>query len=140
MSQGCAQRAVVKAARTGGDGRGYCSTTGQPAATICGRGRSRRSSTWCAGWSASIWRHASSAPGTNVLQTSGLTARQREVLMLAVRGATNSDISVTLGISLATETTHLRHAFAKLRVADCHEALLLVMNARPPQPVSRRTL
>lgn len=81
-----------------------------------------------------------SAPGTNVLQTSGLTARQREVLMLAVRGASNSDISATLKISLATVKTHLRHAFRKLGVADRHEALLLLMNARPPQPVSRRAL
>lgn len=73
----------------------------------------------------------SSWHGANVLQAEGLTPRQREVVMLAVRGTSSSEIAATLRISHSTVKTHLKHAFKKLGVLNRHQALLLLMNATP---------
>ena len=46
----------------------------------------------------------------------GLTAREQEVLALALRGNTNAEIGTHLGISRATLRTHLNRIYAKLRL------------------------
>ncbi|OLB74123.1 MAG: hypothetical protein AUI14_24450 [Actinobacteria bacterium 13_2_20CM_2_71_6] len=45
-----------------------------------------------------------------------LTAREREVLALVARGATNRTVAQTLGISAKTVNAHLEHVFTKLGV------------------------
>lgn len=76
--------------------------------------------------------HRTEQDDADLRHTSGLTARQREVLLLAVRGASSRDIADTLHISHATVKTHLRHAYKKLGVANRHQALLLIMAGVPP--------
>ncbi len=49
---------------------------------------------------------------------SELTAREREVLLLIVRGYSNADICETLYISEGTVKTHIRHLLAKLELTD----------------------
>jgi DNA-binding CsgD family transcriptional regulator len=55
--------------------------------------------------------HGSAAPAP-----APLTDREREVLALVTRGATNREISTTLRISPKTVNAHLEHIFAKLGV------------------------
>ncbi|MEU2880601.1 response regulator transcription factor, partial [Streptomyces sp. NPDC007070] len=47
-----------------------------------------------------------------------LSAREREVLVLVARGASNREIARELFISEATVKTHLTHLYAKLGVND----------------------
>jgi ATP/maltotriose-dependent transcriptional regulator MalT len=47
-----------------------------------------------------------------------LSAREREVLELVARGATNREAARTLFVSEATVKTHLLHVYAKLGVND----------------------
>ncbi|MFF0448482.1 response regulator [Streptomyces sp. NPDC004609] len=54
-----------------------------------------------------------SAPGHE-----GLTAREREVLVLVARGTSNREIARELFISEATVKTHLTHIFGKLGAKD----------------------
>ena len=60
------------------------------------------------------------------LRASGLTAREREIVALIARGASNDEISRTLQITRATAKTHARHVFAKLGVANRHQAQQLI--------------
>lgn len=50
------------------------------------------------------------------LEGHGLTAREREVALLAAEGATNAEISRALVVSERTVKAHLTHVFAKLGV------------------------
>ena len=47
-----------------------------------------------------------------------LTAREREVALLAVSGSTDRSIAEALGISVRTVETHLGRVYAKLDVED----------------------
>jgi DNA-binding NarL/FixJ family response regulator len=53
----------------------------------------------------------------------GLTIREREILSYLVTGATNKDIAGRLFIGEATVKTHLASAYAKLNVANRHQAV-----------------
>jgi DNA-binding NarL/FixJ family response regulator len=53
-----------------------------------------------------------------------LTPREREVLQLIARGATNRQAAVALYISEATVKVHLRHIFEKLGVRTRTQATL----------------
>jgi DNA-binding CsgD family transcriptional regulator len=55
-------------------------------------------------------------PGVTDRRTRGLTAREREVALLAARGASDRSIATELGITLRTAQTHLGRALAKLGV------------------------
>jgi DNA-binding CsgD family transcriptional regulator len=60
------------------------------------------------------------------LERSGLTPREREIVALIARGASNEEIARALQITRATVKTHITHAFAKLGVANRRQALLLI--------------
>lgn len=58
----------------------------------------------------------------------GLSEREREVLTLVARGATNRDAAQALLISEATVKTHLLHIYAKLSVSDRAAAVAEAFN------------
>jgi len=53
----------------------------------------------------------------------GLSAREKEVLQAAAKGLSNQEIADALGISFSSVKVHMKHAFAKLDVADRAEAI-----------------
>lgn len=55
----------------------------------------------------------------------GLTVQEMRVVELLPKGLTNHDIAEELCVSVNTVKTHLRHAMAKMRVADRAEAAAL---------------
>ena len=57
---------------------------------------------------------------------SGLTKREGELLVRAMRGETNAEIGEALSISERTVAKHLQHAYAKLGVHGRREAARLV--------------
>jgi DNA-binding NarL/FixJ family response regulator len=59
--------------------------------------------------------------------TPGLTAREREVLALLVKGFTFQEIGGLLGISAHTVTTHVKHIYEKLEVRSRSEAVYEAM-------------
>ena len=62
----------------------------------------------------------------------GLTAREREVFSLLVRGATNSQIANRLTVSETTVKSHVKHILRKLRASNRAEAIAkyLVMSGQ----------
>jgi DNA-binding NarL/FixJ family response regulator len=62
--------------------------------------------------------------------TSLLTPREREVLALIARGATDREIGEKLTVSLYTVKAHVRSVLQKLHVASRREAARLVADAR----------
>jgi len=60
----------------------------------------------------------------------GLTSREIEVLMLAVRGRTNSEIAGDLFISYRTVKKHFEHVYAKLGVSTRSAAIATALGMR----------
>lgn len=58
---------------------------------------------------------------------SGLTAREREVLVHLARGLSNPEIATALTLSRKTVSTHLEHIYAKLGVSTRTQAALFAM-------------
>jgi DNA-binding CsgD family transcriptional regulator len=56
------------------------------------------------------------AGGRRVGESSGLTAREREILEFVAEGKTNGQIAEQLWISTGTVRRHLENAYAKLGV------------------------
>jgi NarL family two-component system response regulator LiaR len=56
-----------------------------------------------------------------------LTAREREILALIVKGHSNIEIGAQLGVSPATVKNHLNSIFSKLHVANRTEAATLAL-------------
>jgi len=56
-----------------------------------------------------------------------LSAREREILTLVARGASNKEIARTLHLSEATVKSHLLHLFAKLGVSDRTAAVTVAL-------------
>lgn len=69
-----------------------------------------------------------SNPG-DPLRDRGLTVREREIVALIAHGASDDEISQTLQITRATVKSHVRHAFAKLGVANRQQAQRLITAA-----------
>jgi DNA-binding NarL/FixJ family response regulator len=71
-----------------------------------------------------IESHMIGLPLGDDLKGKPLTARERQVLSLVVRGLPNRGIARMLGISESTVKNHLRAVFGKLNVADRTQAAL----------------
>ena len=56
-----------------------------------------------------------------------MTARQQEILRLAAKGLSNSDISKVVGVSAPVVNEHLRAAFSKLGAANRTEAVAIAL-------------
>lgn len=76
-----------------------------------------------------------------------LTAREREVLGLLLKGASNREIARTLVISGATVENHLHHIYKKLGVSTRTQAAIVVLrmgmsekDSRNPSRQSRKEL
>ena len=63
-----------------------------------------------------------------------LTKRQAEVLELAAKGYTNSEVGRLLSISVATVKTHLLHIYDKLGASDRASAVTLALRAELIDP------
>lgn len=61
---------------------------------------------------------ARTPPLASAIKAQGLTAREREVVLLAAQGMTNKEIAGRLSASVRTVEGHLYQAFAKLGVAS----------------------
>jgi DNA-binding NarL/FixJ family response regulator len=73
-----------------------------------------------------IERHLEGPDPRRVQQElTGLTEREREVLMLVARGVTNDEIAATLFVSKATVKSHVNRLFAKLNVTSRVQAVVL---------------
>ncbi|MDX2076737.1 MAG: response regulator transcription factor [bacterium] len=60
-----------------------------------------------------------------------LTAREREVLGLMVKGMSNNDIAAQLVVTLATTKSHVSNILSKLNVTTRTEAIILVLDSTP---------
>ncbi len=63
-----------------------------------------------------------------------LTAREREVLVLVARGASNDRIAAELVVSLPTVKTHVRSIFAKLGVTTRTQAVIAAYESELVRP------
>lgn len=68
---------------------------------------------------------SSPAPSLDVRRLAELTAREREILTLLGRGASNKDIARSLNVTEGTVKNHVSSIFAKLNVNDRLGAALL---------------
>ncbi|WP_169790683.1 LuxR C-terminal-related transcriptional regulator, partial [Streptacidiphilus carbonis] len=66
-----------------------------------------------------------------------LTAREREVFDLLVRGRTNTQIARTLSVAETTVKTHVSHALAKLGLRDRVHAVLFAYEYGLAAPIDR---
>jgi DNA-binding CsgD family transcriptional regulator len=66
-----------------------------------------------------------------------LTPREREVLLLAVRGYSNADICEALYVSEGTVKTHVRHILAKLDLMDRTQLIVFAYEQGVIQPARR---
>lgn len=79
----------------------------------------------------------STRPGSPV--TDKLTAREREVLNLLVKGASNDVIARSLGIAVRTVKAHLGSIFSKLDVSGRAEAIVRVLSEEDGRPSAAST-
>jgi DNA-binding NarL/FixJ family response regulator len=74
------------------------------------------------------------APAAPPVELDPLTEREREVLVLIARGLANEQIAERLYLSMATVKTHVNHVFAKLRLRDRAQAVVLAYEAGIVRP------
>ena len=66
-------------------------------------------------------------PSNKAVVGSNLTEKEREVLVLLVKGLSNLEISRVLSISMATVKFHLTNIFAKLKAKNRVEAVIIAL-------------
>ncbi len=69
-------------------------------------------------------------------ETSGLSARESEILALLSEGLSNKEIGARLGISFATVSRHLVHIYSKLHVRCRTEAAGIFLRDRGAAPTA----
>ncbi|MDP9373791.1 MAG: response regulator transcription factor [Chloroflexota bacterium] len=79
---------------------------------------------------------ASTGAARDVAHLAGLTPREREVLRLIGRGATNAEIAETLFIGEATVKSHIGHILDKLDLRDRAAAIVFAFDHGLVQPGS----
>ena len=67
-----------------------------------------------------------------------LSIRERQILRLAVRGATNAEIAARLFLATSTVKSHITSAYGKLGVCSRGEAASLILD--PDEPIGRAIL
>jgi DNA-binding CsgD family transcriptional regulator len=65
-----------------------------------------------------------------VLSQAGITSREKEILFLLLKGASNNDIAQNLYISTNTVKTHIRNIFQKLDVKSRFELAMKLLNQK----------
>jgi DNA-binding NarL/FixJ family response regulator len=76
-------------------------------------------------------------PTTPPPEVAELTEREREVLTLIGRGQSNGEIAERLFLSIATVKTHVNRVFAKLRLRDRVQAVVLAYETGMVRPGER---
>ncbi|WP_166355746.1 response regulator [Phytoactinopolyspora limicola] len=74
-------------------------------------------------------RAARPRPATVPPMVAGLTARERDILVLIARGKSNTEISESFGISESTVKNHVTSVFGKLAVRDRAQAVIVAYEA-----------
>lgn len=69
-----------------------------------------------------------------------LSSRERDVVSLALEGATNAEIANHLGISLRTARERLCRAFSKLKVRNRKHLIVVLMFAESPRAAAAKPL
>lgn len=75
----------------------------------------------------SVYRTAPSRRPSELRALAALTAREREVLGLIGRGATNDEIAAELVVSDATVKTHINHIYSKLDLRNRAAAVIIAL-------------
>jgi DNA-binding NarL/FixJ family response regulator len=75
-----------------------------------------------------------SPPRTAPAELSGLTDREREILVLIARGRSNAEIAAALAVSPSTVKNHVTSLFAKLGVRDRAQAVIIAYEAALVHP------
>jgi DNA-binding NarL/FixJ family response regulator len=73
-------------------------------------------------------------PGTVLPALTGLTEREREILVLVAHGLSNDDIAERLYLSPLTAKTHVNRAMTKLNVRDRAQLVVLAYRSGLVQP------
>lgn len=66
-----------------------------------------------------------------------MTDREREVLILAARGLSNTEIAEHLHVSVATAKTHVGHLLTKLNARDRAQLVIVAYETGLVRPVSQ---
>lgn len=72
------------------------------------------------------------ASGRHLVATFGFTPRELAVLMPLMQGKDVTEVAASLGVSLATTRTHLRHLFEKTGTSRQADLIRVVAQAMPP--------
>ncbi len=80
-------------------------------------------------WSAEK-KHAAALPFVSSQPISPLTSREKEILTLVAKGASNADIANKLFVREVTVKTHLNSIYKKLNVDNRVQAVLLAMQTQ----------